>query len=77
MNFNFSNLSRYIPRSRILKINLCFVVIVTGGLAWFVVAKQAVDKNRAAMMRTKQKIYEARLRDSEEIFGPYTKEADD
>lgn len=63
------NLSRFIPKSRVTKINIAFVVIVFAGLYGFVVAKQAVDKNRFAMMKSKQRIYEARMHNVEEKFG--------
>jgi Domain of unknown function (DUF4748) len=43
--------------------------IISAGLYAFVLAKRSVDENRVEMMRSKQRVLEARQRDVIEKFG--------
>jgi len=63
------NFSRFQPKSKLTKVNISWAVIITIGLLGFVVARKSVEHNRIEVMRSRQRILDARRRDSEEKYG--------
>ncbi len=54
--------------SKITKVNLSWAAIITLGISSFVIAKRSVDKNRIEIMRSKQRIRQAREEDNLELL---------
>ena len=54
--------------SKITKVNLSWAAIIAVGIGSFIVAKRSVDKNRVEIMRSKQRIRQAREEDNLELL---------
>jgi len=65
-------LTNFEPKSKLTKVNIAWTVIIAAGIYGFVIAKRTVDRNRMEFLRSKQRIREARQKDSEEKFGTST-----
>jgi len=69
-------LARIKPRSKLTKVNLAWGAIIAVGLFAFVSARRSVDRNRLEVMRSKQRILEARYKDSMDKYGMHVANSD-
>jgi len=66
------NFSRFQPKSKLTKVNVSWAIIITVGLLGFVIARRSVERNRVEVMKSRQRILEARRRDGEEKYGGHS-----
>ena len=57
------------PKSKITKVNLSWIAIISTGILSFVLAKRSVDRNRLEIMRSKQRVKDAVQKNAEEKFS--------